>query len=100
MNINAAYDGDIYYTIIANAFIHFLMYSYYFFTSINVNSIRKYAVRSRVYENFYWEGVWDGEERIMSYRRVYLFARAYISRYSIIMFCRVSDVIVAGLVTS
>ena len=32
----SGYDGDIYFTIVANGFIHFIMYSYYFARSINV----------------------------------------------------------------
>lgn len=30
LNINAAYDGDVYYTVIVNSFIHLVMYFYYF----------------------------------------------------------------------
>ena len=33
---NAAYDGDVYFTIVANSFIHLVMYSYYGFTTVNV----------------------------------------------------------------
>lgn len=29
LNVNAGYGGDIYYTIVANSFIHLLMYWYY-----------------------------------------------------------------------
>eukprot|EP00035_Acanthoeca_spectabilis_P035650 m.35737 g.35737 ORF g.35737 m.35737 type:complete len:287 (+) comp7471_c0_seq1:56-916(+) len=36
VNLNAGYDGDIYYTIVANSFVHFVMYFYYFLTSLNV----------------------------------------------------------------
>ena len=36
MNINAGYDGDIYYTIVLNAFVHFVMYGYYELTSFNI----------------------------------------------------------------
>jgi elongation of very long chain fatty acids protein 4 len=32
----AAYDGDVYYTIIANSFIHSVMYFYYLLTSLNI----------------------------------------------------------------
>jgi len=27
--MNAAYDGDVYLTVILNGFVHFVMYSYY-----------------------------------------------------------------------
>ena len=40
---NAAYDGDVYYTIVANSFIHFIMYGYYALTTINV-PVRAFAV--------------------------------------------------------
>ena len=33
---NAGADGDVYYTIVANSFIHFVMYAYYGLTTINV----------------------------------------------------------------
>jgi elongation of very long chain fatty acids protein 4 len=36
MVTNAAYDGDVYFTIVANSFIHMLMYSYYGFTTVDV----------------------------------------------------------------
>lgn len=36
LNINAGYDGDIYYTIILNSFIHMVMYSYYLATSFSL----------------------------------------------------------------
>lgn len=36
LNMRCGYDGDIYYTIIANGFVHFVMYFYYFVTSLNV----------------------------------------------------------------
>jgi elongation of very long chain fatty acids protein 4 len=36
LNINAGYDGDIYYTIILNSFIHLVMYSYYEATTFNI----------------------------------------------------------------
>ena len=35
--MNAGYDGDIYYTVVLNAFIHFLMYGYYLATTLNVS---------------------------------------------------------------
>eukprot|EP01138_Halocafeteria_seosinensis_P008966 gb/GECG01009164.1/.p1 GENE.gb/GECG01009164.1/~~gb/GECG01009164.1/.p1 ORF type:complete len:280 (+),score=21.10 gb/GECG01009164.1/:1-840(+) len=34
MNTNVAYDGDIYYTVIANSFVHLVMYWYYFQSSV------------------------------------------------------------------
>jgi len=33
LNANFAYDGDIYYTIAVNSFIHLVMYAYYFFSA-------------------------------------------------------------------
>jgi elongation of very long chain fatty acids protein 4 len=36
MVTSAAYDGDVYYTIVANSFIHFIMYAYYGLTTVNV----------------------------------------------------------------
>ncbi|EDQ84522.1 uncharacterized protein MONBRDRAFT_34679 [Monosiga brevicollis MX1] len=36
LNANVAYDGDIYYTVILNSFIHFIMYFYYGVTSIGL----------------------------------------------------------------
>lgn len=33
LNVNVAYDGDIYFTILLNGFIHFVMYTYYFVSS-------------------------------------------------------------------
>lgn len=36
LNLNVGYDGDIYYTIVLNAFIHFMMYFYYFLRTFNV----------------------------------------------------------------
>eukprot|EP00054_Salpingoeca_dolichothecata_P008199 m.46841 g.46841 ORF g.46841 m.46841 type:complete len:307 (-) comp17568_c0_seq1:55-975(-) len=36
MNTRAAYDGDIYYTIVVNSFIHLVMYFYYFLRTFNV----------------------------------------------------------------
>lgn len=36
LNVNAGYDGDIYFTIILNSFIHFVMYSYYEATTFNI----------------------------------------------------------------
>ncbi len=32
LNINVAYDGDVYYTVILNSFVHLVMYFYYFLT--------------------------------------------------------------------
>ena len=34
--LNSGYDGDIYVTIVLNGFIHFVMYLYYFVTTLNV----------------------------------------------------------------
>ena len=34
VNANVGYDGDIYYTIVANGFIHLVMYYYYFLTTL------------------------------------------------------------------
>lgn len=34
VNANVFYSGDIYYTIIANGFVHFVMYGYYFATTL------------------------------------------------------------------
>jgi elongation of very long chain fatty acids protein 4 len=36
LNTSAGYDGDIYYTIVVNSFIHFVMYSYYEATTFNI----------------------------------------------------------------
>lgn len=36
LNINAGYDGDIYYTIVLNGGIHFVMYAYYFMNIFNM----------------------------------------------------------------
>lgn len=36
LNINAGYDGDVYYTIVVNSFIHFVMYGYYEATTFNI----------------------------------------------------------------
>jgi elongation of very long chain fatty acids protein 4 len=36
LNINVGYDGDIYYTVVLNAFIHFMMYFYYFLRTFNI----------------------------------------------------------------
>jgi elongation of very long chain fatty acids protein 4 len=36
MVTNAGYDGDVYFTIVANSFIHMVMYSYYGFTTADV----------------------------------------------------------------
>mmetsp|Transcript_27718 Transcript_27718/g.33884 ORF Transcript_27718/g.33884 Transcript_27718/m.33884 type:complete len:311 (+) Transcript_27718:150-1082(+) len=36
LNLRAGYDGDIYYTIIANSLIHLIMYGYYFLRTFNV----------------------------------------------------------------
>lgn len=34
--LNSAYDGDIFLTIVLNGFIHFVMYGYYFATTLNI----------------------------------------------------------------
>jgi len=36
LNLNAGYDGDIYYTIVLNGGIHFVMYTYYFMAIFNI----------------------------------------------------------------
>merc|ERR1719440_2727366 len=36
LNANAFYDADIYFTIVLNGAIHFIMYGYYFATAFNV----------------------------------------------------------------
>jgi elongation of very long chain fatty acids protein 4 len=36
LNLNAGYDGDIYYTVVLNAFIHMLMYFYYAVRTFNI----------------------------------------------------------------
>jgi elongation of very long chain fatty acids protein 4 len=40
---SSAYDGDVYYTIVANSFIHFIMYAYYGLTTINMPYIRNFS---------------------------------------------------------
>lgn len=34
LNVNSGFDGDIYFTIVLNSFVHFVMYSYYFMSLI------------------------------------------------------------------
>ncbi|CRG93639.1 long chain polyunsaturated fatty acid elongation enzyme, putative [Plasmodium gallinaceum] len=36
VNTSVGYDGDIYYVISINSFVHFIMYFYYFFTSLKI----------------------------------------------------------------
>lgn len=36
LNFNAGYDGDIYLTIILNSFVHLVMYSYYFLSTLSI----------------------------------------------------------------
>ena len=36
LNLNAGYDGDIYFTIVLNSAIYFIMYAYYALRSFNV----------------------------------------------------------------
>ena len=36
LNLRAGYDGDIYYTVVANSLIHLIMYGYYFLRTFNV----------------------------------------------------------------
>eukprot|EP00042_Codosiga_hollandica_P040075 m.341423 g.341423 ORF g.341423 m.341423 type:complete len:324 (-) comp55767_c0_seq1:134-1105(-) len=36
MNMRVGYDGDIYYTIVLNSFVHFVMYAYYELTAFNI----------------------------------------------------------------
>jgi len=38
LNLLAGYDGDIYLTIVLNSFVHLVMYSYYFLTTIGYNA--------------------------------------------------------------
>ena len=35
--LNAAYDGDVYFTIVLNGFIHFVMYGYYLATTLSIS---------------------------------------------------------------
>lgn len=44
INVNAAYDGDIYFTIIANGSVHLVMYFYYFLTSLQIRPSWKMLV--------------------------------------------------------
>eukprot|EP01068_Selenidium_serpulae_P018724 Selendium_serpulae@DN6482_c0_g1_i1.p3 len=37
LNVNAAYDGDAYLPTVLNSFVHFVMYGYYFLTTLNVH---------------------------------------------------------------
>lgn len=37
INANVAFDGDIYYTVILNAFVHFVMYGYYLLRTFNIH---------------------------------------------------------------
>jgi len=46
MVANVAYDGDVYYTIVANSFIHLVMYSYYLATTLDISAV------SRINERF------------------------------------------------
>jgi elongation of very long chain fatty acids protein 4 len=51
LNINVGYDGDIYYTVILNAFIHFMMYLYYFLRTFNVavpTAMKKFVTNSQL----------------------------------------------------
>jgi elongation of very long chain fatty acids protein 4 len=36
MNTRIGYDGDVYYTIVLNSFVHFVMYGYYQLTTLNI----------------------------------------------------------------
>jgi len=38
MNFSAAYDGDIYLTIVLNSFVHLVMYSYYFLSTLGYSA--------------------------------------------------------------
>jgi len=38
MNLRAGYDGDVYLTIVLNAFVHLMMYSYYFLSTLGYNA--------------------------------------------------------------
>jgi len=53
LNLNVAYDGDIYYTIILNAAIHFVMYFYYFLTTFNIyvpQFIKKMITQAQMFQ--------------------------------------------------
>lgn len=48
INMNVAYDGDIYFTIILNSFVHLLMYLYYLLRTIDVpvpTAIKKFVTK-------------------------------------------------------
>jgi hypothetical protein len=51
MVANAAYDGDVYYTIVANSFIHFVMYAYYAATALENDFARKFNNRYALVTN-------------------------------------------------
>lgn len=36
VNVRAGYDGDVYFTVVLNAFVHFVIYSYYMITSLKL----------------------------------------------------------------
>eukprot|EP00052_Salpingoeca_macrocollata_P031319 m.322456 g.322456 ORF g.322456 m.322456 type:complete len:308 (-) comp26995_c0_seq1:30-953(-) len=36
LNVNGGYDGDVYYTVVLNSFVHLVMYAYYFCTTMNI----------------------------------------------------------------
>jgi elongation of very long chain fatty acids protein 4 len=36
LNINAGYDGDVYYTVVLNSFVHLIMYFYYFLRTFKI----------------------------------------------------------------
>ena len=36
ISLRTGYDGDVYYTVISNCFVHMVMYSYYECTALNI----------------------------------------------------------------
>jgi elongation of very long chain fatty acids protein 4 len=44
---NAAYDGDIYLTIVLNAFVHFVMYTYYMIRALGLYEPVRSALAAR-----------------------------------------------------
>lgn len=53
LNLNAGYDGDIYFTIVLNGTIHFIMYGYYFLTAFNIpvpTFIKKMITLSQMFQ--------------------------------------------------
>eukprot|EP00163_Fabomonas_tropica_P030520 TRINITY_DN6936_c0_g1_i1.p1 TRINITY_DN6936_c0_g1~~TRINITY_DN6936_c0_g1_i1.p1 ORF type:complete len:278 (-),score=82.47 TRINITY_DN6936_c0_g1_i1:144-977(-) len=52
LNLNAGYDGDIYFTVVANSFVHFVMYFYYLVSSFGYrpNIVRKNITRLQMFQ--------------------------------------------------